>query len=173
LRCLLLYLAQRAPRLPSANRRCLFFVTFAILGGLGPVIALALETEKPRRVVGGPCEYKQYKGKATIVSIRKKGASKKEGGSLERSPCHQRYEVKFSFSPDEQIEEPYAQVEGRHYPLMLTNGSYPGSEFLEKYGIEVGKTFDCYLKVMTKGSCTPVLFEFPGINRGERFESGR
>jgi hypothetical protein len=168
-----LYLPQKAPRLPSAEGRCLFVAIFVILGGLGSVIALALATEKPRHVVGGPCEYRQYQGKATIVSIRKREVSKKERASLDERPCHQRYEVKFSFSPDEEIEEAYAQVEGRHYPLTLTNSSYPGPDFLEKYGIELGKTFDCYLKVITKGSCTPLLFEFPGIDLSDYFESGR
>jgi hypothetical protein len=137
----------------------LFFVIFAILWAVGSVIALSQEPEKPQKAIGGPCEYKQYKGKATIVSIR------------EKPTFDHLYEVYFSFSPDEEIEESWVKVEGRRYLLMLNNSSYPGRKFLKKYGIKLGKTFNCYLKVITKGSCTPILFEFPTINLGDYFES--
>ncbi len=49
--------------------------------------------------------------------------------------------------------------------------SYPGPQFLEKYGIGVGKVFDCYLKVIIKGTCTPMLFEFPSIRLDDYFEN--
>ena len=126
-------------------------------------VASAAEKSAPR-VVGGPCEYRQYKGRAMIVSISKKEMRKKYG---EPSVG---YEVKFSFFSEEEIEETYGQVEGRKYILMLTNSRYPGPEFLEKYGIEAGKSFECYLKVITRGTCTPVLFDFLTIDLGDCFE---
>ena len=106
-------------------------------------------------LVGGPCEYKPYAGRAKIISISQAIES---GGSSKK-----KYEVKFSFTPNLKIEESFAQTEGREYPLLLKNNSYPDQAFLEKYGIEVGRILDCYLMVSIKGTCTPLLFEFPSI----------
>ena len=110
---------------------------------------------RERQLVGDQCEYKQYEGTAEIISIAKIARSIHD--PLERD------EVRFKFVPYKRIEETFARTEGREFLLMLSNSSYPGRRFLEKYGIEVGKVFDCHLKVITKGTCTPVLFEFPSI----------
>jgi len=53
---------------------------------------------------------------------------------------------------------------------LLSNLSYPGKAFLEKYDIAVSRDFDCYLKVIIKGTCTPILFEFPSIMLDDYFE---
>jgi hypothetical protein len=107
-------------------------------------------TKKP--VFGGQCEYNKYRGQAKIISVRKKDLP------------NESYEVKFCFHTDEIIAEAYGQVEGKEYLLLLDNSSYPGFKFLNKYGIENGKYFDCYLKVITRGTCTPILFDFPTID---------
>jgi len=126
----------------------------------------AMDKPAERRVVGGPCEYKAYPGRATIVSVQKKERPAKAGASLSAV-----YEVKFSFTPHEEIEEGYGQVEGKEYLLLLANSSYPGPWFLKKYGIKPGKCFECYLKVITRGTCTPVLFDFPAIDLSDYSES--
>lgn len=110
-------------------------------------------------VIGGQCEYKKYKGQAKIVSISKREAP--EDG----------YEVRFSFHTDETVKERHGQVEGKEHLLLLENSSYPGPKFLRKYRIKVGKRFVCYLKVITRGTCTPVLFDFPTIDLGDYFEN--
>ncbi len=120
----------------------------------------------PPRTGGGPCEYKTYSGTAKIISTRIKELPKGTPG-----PSHESYEVKFLFFPDERIDEAYAQVEGKPQLLTLANSWCPGPRFLQKYGIAEGKTFDCRLKVITHGVCTPVMFAFPGIDRGDYFES--
>jgi hypothetical protein len=112
----------------------------------------ASSSSSPR--VGGPCTYKQYKGDAEIVSV-----IQRPGGLGE-------YEIKFSFHPQETIQEEFARVEGRQWILVQKDSSYPQNDFLTQYGINAGKRFPCYLKVITKGTCTPVLFEFPTINNG-------
>lgn len=101
---------------------------------------------------GGQCEYKKYRGQAKIISVRKKELTKES------------YKVKFCFHTDEIIAEAYGQVERKEYLLLMDNSSYPGLKFLKRYGIEKGKYFDCYLKVITRGTCTPVLFDFPAID---------
>ena len=79
--------------------------------------------DKPaeRRVVGGPCEYKAYGGHATIISIHKKEVPGKAGG-----PSKVVYEVRFSFTPHEEIKEGSGQVEGKEYLLLLGVGRNRG-----------------------------------------------
>ncbi len=124
--------------------------------------------ERAPGVLGGPCEYKRYKGQATIVSIRPKESPENYG-----RPAEEGYEVKFSFSPEEEITAAYGKVTGREYTMMLKNSSYPGPRFLERYDIKTGKSFDCYLQVIIRGTCTPVLFDFPTIDLGNYFEQKR
>jgi hypothetical protein len=103
-------------------------------------------------LMGGPCEYKKYEGVAKIISINQRSY-----------PNSDLYEVKFLFYPAQEIKEPFAQMEGRELLLLTRRGSYPGATFLEENGIEVGRVFDCILNVIVKGTCTPVIFEFPSI----------
>lgn len=103
--------------------------------------------------VGGPCEYKKYKGKAEIVSI------------TQRPDASGEYEVKFSFHPEEQIQEAFAKVDGKKWSLLPDGSPHLDADFLRKYGVEAGKSFDCYMDVITKGTCTPVRFEFPTIDQ--------
>ena len=119
-----------------------------------------------KHVVGGPCEYKAYRGHAKIVSILEKKLPLKVD-----EPSNVVYDVKFSFTPHEEIKERWVQVEGKVYLLLLSNSSYPGPGFLKKYGIEPDKCFECYLKVITRGTCTPVLFDFPTIDLSDYSES--
>lgn len=74
------------------------------------------------------------------------------------------YDVKFSFHTDETIREGFASVQGRQWLLMKRDNTYPDSAFLKKHGIEAGRFFNCSMKVITRGTCTPVLFDFPGID---------
>ena len=117
------------------------------------------------RIVGGPCQYKSYPGRAEIVSVRKV-----EPGPVQGAPPYDPFEVKFSFRSDGKIEESHAQVEGKEHLLTLTNSFYPGTRFLQKYGIRVGQVFDCNLMVIQQGACTPVLFDFPAMDLGDYFE---
>lgn len=123
------------------------------------VSCAAMDGSVSKPVFGGQCEYKKYSGQAKIISIHK------------RELPNESYEVKFSFHTDEIIKERHGQVEGKEYLLLLDNSFYPGPKFLKKYGIEKGKHFDCYLKVITRGTCTPVLFDFPTIDLGDYFEN--
>ena len=125
---------------------------------LGFVVSFSIHVEtglSKEHIVGGECKYKKYEGDARIISIEKvTGPS----GDL-----RERYEVKFAFTPDRKVEESFAQTEGREFLLMVGHAYYPGPKFLKKYGIEVGKVFEAYLNVIIKGTCTPILFEFPSI----------
>jgi hypothetical protein len=106
-------------------------------------------------LLGGPCEYKRYEGHARIVSITKQISL--------HAKLNDRYEVKFIFIPLQEIKESFAATERKEFLLTLADSSYPGPKFLDKYGIQVGKVLACYMKVIVKGTCTPILFEFPSI----------
>ena len=73
----------------------------------------------------------------------------------------------YSFQPEAPITEPFAQTEGRTFLLTMKNGTRLDQGFLNKYRIEPGRVFDCVLKVITRGTCTPTLFEFSGIDLGD------
>ena len=122
------------------------------------------ENSQPR-MVGGPCQYKSYPGRAEIISIRMV-----EPGPVQGAPPYDPFEVKFSFRSDGKIEESHAQVEGKEHLLTLTNSFYPGTRFLQKYGITVGQVFDCNLMVIQQGTCTPIIFDFPAMDLGDYFE---
>ena len=110
-------------------------------------------------VVGGPCAYKTYPGSAEIVSVQKIKRLNSNG-----NPGDDGYDVRFVFHAETAPEETYAQVKEKIHRLLLTNGSHPGKGFLKKYGIETDKVFSCRLEVIAKGTCTPVIFNFPNID---------
>jgi len=116
--------------------------------------------------VGGPCTYREYPGTARIVSVRPGQQERVTGG-----PSYQPMEVRFIFMPEGDIPDKAFSPEGKEYPLLLKNSWAPGPRFLEKYGIRVGNEFPCRLKTIVKGTCTPLLFEFPTIDLGDYFEA--
>jgi len=122
---------------------------------LTPLFACNAADAPPARLrVGGACEYKTYKGQAEIVSIAK------------RAEVSDEYEIKFSFHPQEPVREEFARPEGKTWTLVLKDSSFPKKDFLIKYDIKNGKRIPCYLKAITRGTCTPVLFDFPTIPQG-------
>jgi hypothetical protein len=77
------------------------------------------------------------------------------------------FEVRFSFQPADKVIEPFADPEGRLFLLTMKNGTFPDQRFLEKYHIETGRILDGRLLVITRGTCTPTLFELTGIDLGD------
>ncbi|MBI5585116.1 MAG: hypothetical protein HY892_14985 [Deltaproteobacteria bacterium] len=122
------------------------------------VLLMPGETAAGSPVLGGPCAYQRYPGRARILSITPV-TPPGETGTV--------FEVRYSFHPEEKNRETFAQTEGRTFLLTLKNGTYPSQKFLDKYRIEKGRVFDCSLQVITKGTCTPTLFEFTGIDLGD------
>jgi len=109
--------------------------------------------EEPR--AGGPCEYHRYQGRAEIVSLRKIADPQNQAG--------EKHEVRFRFIPNEEIKESFVQVEGREFLLEINQSPHLSSNFIEQHGIQIGSVFNGYIQVIVKGTCTPVLFEFPSL----------
>lgn len=116
-------------------------------------------TAETPQLVGGQCDYKRYRGTAEIVLVARIGQGQES--------YQDEHEVKFVFHPQEAIKEPFAQVRGREFPLLMDSGTRPTGIFLEQHGIRVGVYLECDLKVIIRGSCTPVMFEFPWTGRTE------
>lgn len=109
-------------------------------------------SQAPR--VGGPCAYKSYKGDAQILSVKPLQGS---SGT---------YDVQFSFHPEAPVREDFAQTEGRKWSLTRKDSSQLTSDFISQHNIKTGKRFPCIMKVITRGTCTPVIFEFPTLEPG-------
>lgn len=134
----------------------LFLIPFlVILMGKPSAGAADDRREEPRRV-GGPCEYHRYQGRAEITSVRKVDNPQNQPG--------EKYEVRFKFTPNQEIKESFVQVENREFLLEVNYTSSLSQEFIEQHNIRPGSLFDGYLQAIVKGTCTPVLFEFPSLS---------
>jgi hypothetical protein len=69
----------------------------------------------------------------------------------------------YRFIPETEIQESFFHVESREFLLLTADSTYPDLDFIQKHGIGVGKRYDCLLKVITKGTCTPLIFTFPTL----------
>jgi hypothetical protein len=116
----------------------------------------ASDGEKEDRKAGGPCEYRRYEGRAEIVSLRKMGDPQNQAA--------EKYEVKFRFIPDQEIKESFLRLEGREFVLEIDQSPYLTPAFIEQHHIQTGSVFDGYLQVIVRGTCTPVIFEFPSLS---------
>jgi len=122
--------------------------------------------------LGGTCTYDDYPGACEIVSILKTEESAHQA-DVGGGPGYEGYEVLFVFRPDEpmNLTENWDElVFGREHLLQLCNSWYPGPKFLEKYNITEGAVFDCTLKLIAGGTCSPIIFEFDEIDRCDYFE---
>jgi hypothetical protein len=52
-------------------------------------------------------------------------------------------------------------------PFLPWTGNAAGRACIEKFDIRPGKRIGCTLKVITRGTCTPILFEFPSLTSGD------
>jgi len=122
-------------------------------------------------LVGGACEYANYPGTATIVRVEKTAESlaqvKIAGGA-----GYEGYEVHFTFKSDQPLPEEWSRkaLESEH-SFQLANSWYVGPKYLAKYKIELGAQLPCTLRIITKGTCTPMLFAFDGIDQTDYFEA--
>ena len=52
----------------------------------------------------------------------------------------------------------------REHHLQLYGGTNPGPGFIKKYGLAAGKKLPATLMLIVRGTCSPVVFEFEGID---------
>jgi hypothetical protein len=134
------------------------FLTIIFIGAALPGIGCSMTGSETTRgpMVGGPCEYRSYPGQAEIVSVAPWAAPALAAG--------ERFDVKFRFIPDGPIEEPLGKAAlERTFSLLPDREIPPDRAFIEKVDIRPGKRLVCTLKVITRGTCTPILFDFPSL----------
>jgi len=120
---------------------------------------------------GGECTYKSYDGFASITRIEKTERSRQQA-KMPGGPGYEGYAVSFVISLSEPISEDWARgFVTREHVLTLKNSWHPGERYLKKYGLEIGEEFPIQLKVITRGTCTPLILEFQTVERGDYFES--
>lgn len=101
-------------------------------------------------LVGGPCEYRSYPGQAEILSV------------VPSTGAGERFEVKFRFIPDGAVEEALGKAAlERTFSLFLDRETPPDRAYIEQFDVKPGRRLACTLKVITRGTCTPILFDFP------------
>ena len=114
------------------------------------------KTMQNERFVGGECNYALYPGQAKIVSVKKITSTEIPGSTS--------FEIRFAFHSDRTIKESFVRTEGKTF-LLLHGNLYPDDAFVRQHDIAVDRFYPCIMKVITKGTCTPVLFEFPDMEK--------
>lgn len=108
--------------------------------------------------VGGPCEYVAYPGSATVLSVRPEPP--RPGEAPKGTP---RFEVRFRFVPDGEVAQAWAKNPEKEYHLQRNDFTSPDEAFLKEHGIREGAALRGVMRVIVKGTCTPVLFAFPDL----------
>ena len=135
-----------------------------LLAGAAPG---AMAADPPARI-GGSCTYRSVPGTCEIVEVKETPASMQQK-DIGGGPGYAGFDVSFRYQGG---SDPDAlEAAASTHPFRLLNSWYPGPRFLEKYGIQQGKTLSCTLKVIQSGACSPTVFEFQGIDLGDYFES--
>ena len=102
--------------------------------------------------VGGPCEYTEIPGTATVVSVTP---------ATENDDCTNAVEVVFDFAPtDTSLTEHVATG----VTLTIGSGQNPPDSWVQDEGLTEGSQHPCNRWVITEGTCTPVIYRFTEVN---------
>lgn len=110
--------------------------------------------------IGGPCTYKDIPGTATIVSV--------EAAPSDEYNCANAVKVTFDFVPNDP-----AAIAGYRFPtwkdtgnsFTISGGMNPPKNWAMEQGLTAGSEHACVRSEITGGTCTPVGFSFPEINK--------
>ena len=112
---------------------------------------------------GGPCFYVNIPGMATIRSVTPDTTSS--------ISCPNTVTIIYDFAPDDSTAvDRYRIPSWPDTGRTLTNLSgynFPDG-WAAKEGITPGSEHLCLRREITGGTCTPVIFEFPDFNAGDR-----
>lgn len=103
--------------------------------------------DSPRRV-GGPCEYRDVPGTCRVDKVEPAGAN----------PYGDGFRTLFTFLPESPSEP-----ETSGLALKIGDGQDPTNRFLRENRIEPGRSLPCLRRVLVRGTCTPVVYTFPGL----------
>lgn len=126
---------------------------------------------KDVKKTGGECSYVSYPGVATITRIAKTDESRTQA-TIEGGPGYEGYEIWFLFNTGQEIKKEWARksIEKEHL-FLLANSWYPGQRYIEKYHLTPGNSYPCTLQVISRGTCTPLIFKFAEPVMNDYFEA--
>ena len=105
-------------------------------------------------IVGGPCEYDDTPGTATIVSVQDADPA---GNNCANDPV----EVIFDFTPD---DAGAADLAATGWHLTISAGENPPRAWVEDEGLTEGSEHSAIRRDITQGTCTPILYEFTEVD---------
>jgi hypothetical protein len=138
------------PKFP--RKRLMFFLVGCAVG-----LTVLASAAKAQTLVGGPCQYADFPGQATVTAV---GPQAEPDQGLSYAGLA----VTFTFAPDRPIAGEPLYVPGKVHHLTLAGGRAPGQRFVDKYKLRPGLVLPCRLRIIRQGTCTPVLFDFPGLD---------
>jgi len=109
---------------------------------------------------GGPCEYVEISGTATVISIVD---ANDDAYNCDNEPV----EVLFDFVPDDPDatnDYLFPDISDSGQYLTIGSGQNPPRNYMNDKGIIVGSSHNCVRKEILNGACTPVLFQFQEID---------
>jgi len=105
--------------------------------------------------MGGPCSFKKFRGKCTILTVEPDGG------------------VRFKFTPTEPLDLRGTFLKNEE---DVTNDIYTGTvryllesfnnkptitqQDLNAHNVKKGAVFDCEIEIITDGTCSPINFNF-------------
>ncbi|MDI6795816.1 MAG: hypothetical protein QMD09_02675 [Desulfatibacillaceae bacterium] len=126
----------------------------------------AVLQESKGNMAGGPCQYQEIIGHALITSV---GPAEPQ----EYNCPNQAQKVLFSFYPDNEGAAakylfPGWADEGNS--LSVAGGANPPAAWVLRQGIEPGVKIPAIRAEIVSGTCTPVVFSFPGLDMESALE---
>lgn len=109
---------------------------------------------------GGSCSYNKFEGFAVIKSI--KPAPAKEYNCPDKP-----MQITFEFTPvnlSDRQKYKFTNFKDSDVHMKINDGANPSMIWIKKNKIEVGKKYKCIRTEITKGTCTPVGFQFPELD---------
>jgi len=128
--------------------------------------ASAPQKDTKNSLLGGPCQYQDVSGTALITFVGPAPAG-------EYNCPNQAQKVLFSFYPaDADAAESYLfpgwADEGNS--LSVGGGANPPASWVLSQGLEIGVHIPAIRREIVSGTCTPVLFFFPGLDMESALE---
>jgi hypothetical protein len=132
-------------------------------------LGLGCKSKKDNVKIGGNCSYTNYNGVAEIINILKTEESAAQT-KVNGGPGYEGYEIRFVYHTNEKIDESWAlEAIKKEHLFQLANSWYPGIKYIDKYKIKTGNKYNCKLKIIKTGSCTPVIFEIENLDMADYF----
>ncbi len=105
---------------------------------------------KKEKKVGSSCEYADIPGSAELVKVYDKSHS---------------VEVYLNFTPDDSVSYRFPDMPDTNVMAYVCQGHKPRNpEWIKEQGLTVGSFHPCRRREITKGTCTPVLFELTDVD---------